>query len=89
MKIDEIDAAQLKKTLIKRLREIKKQRVIIKSAYPLGAEELKLFVAELPQLREKELINEVRPELLGGFIIEDDEGVIDLSILGSLQSFQA
>lgn len=89
MKIDEVDAAQLKKNLIKRLREIKKQRVTIKTAYPLDAAELKLFTTELPQLKEKEVINEVNPELLGGFVIEDDEGVIDMSILGNLEAYQS
>ncbi len=88
MKIDEVDAAQLKKTIIKSLRDIKKKRVVIKSAYKLDDEELKLFVDQLPQLKDKELINIVQPSLIGGFIIEDSEGVVDLSLLSSLNQFK-
>lgn len=86
MKIDRRTAQQLKKSLIAQLKEKKKNTIVITSAYTLSEAEIDMIVEGVKNSADKQIINIVDPTLLGGFTLQDESGLLDLSVAGSLHN---
>lgn len=87
MKID----PAIKKDLAERLKQDlaqKKKQVVLVSAYKLDKKELDAVVAKVPDLKKAQVMLEVDPSIIAGYVIRVGSKVLDLSLKGQLNNFK-
>lgn len=86
MKIDPNLKKEIKRIFFQKIKEERKEKVTIITPYPINDQEKEMFYQYLPWLRNKILVNEVNPDLIGGFIIRIGSDIFDGSILGKINN---
>ncbi len=86
MKIDEGLKKQIKKKIFDQLESTKKSTVTIVTPFPLTKSQADLILEKFPEYQSLQLENKIDGKLLGGFIIQAGDTIIDASILGRITS---
>jgi len=87
MKIDPLVKKELKLRLSEAL-EQKKRQVTLTSAYQLNKSDQAELIKKVPQLKDTGITYLVDKSIIAGYVIKVGSKIIDLSLLGQLQSFQ-
>lgn len=80
MIIDSELKKRLKKHLLEKIKEEQKARIIIETPFKLSLDELNRIGKLFDEDKSKELINEIKKDLIGGVIIKYGSKIIDASI---------
>jgi len=86
MKIDETLKKQIKKKIFEQLENQKKTQIVIVTPFSLTLSQKESILERFPEYKDREVINEIDKNLLGGFIIKAGSSVIDASIKGRITS---
>lgn len=55
------------------------------STYQLSDDDIKKIIEKIPELKNFKIINKIDKSLIGGFIVEFEDKIIDLSIKNRLK----
>lgn len=83
MKIDQKFKNQLKRYLVRKIKERKKKATLI-VPYPIDNNQMALFYHQFPSLKRAEVEVKVNKAIIGGFILKLGSTVFDASILGKI-----
>lgn len=86
MRIDPSFKKKLRKHVTEKIAEEDQMTVVLQTPFPLSSAERELIFAKFPQLRSLSIQNEVKKDLIGGFILKYRSKIIDASLKTKIMS---